>query len=280
MKDIRIYAGIFILAAACLGAWAEQAADDKLFQEAKLLIFDEKWEAAQSKLAEFLAGYPQSGLYSQAVYWNAKCLQELDKDREALRGYEDYLRLRDKNKNLAEDAEGSIIEIAFKFYERGNKSYLSRIEERLESPSKVVQYYAAIKLSFVKEKDIASRGIPILKKIIREERDPELTDRARIALLRVAPEELSGVEPRTEKRPRMLKILIYDERSKKTEVSLSFPMALADLVLAAISDSDRRSIRERGYDLDKIVKELQTARGNIVEIRDAKEGKLIRIWIE
>jgi tetratricopeptide (TPR) repeat protein len=280
MKNIRIYVGILILAAFCLGAWAQQTADEKLFQEAKLLIFDEKWEPAQAKLEEFLAKYPYSPFSSQALYYKSKCQEERGQDKEALKGYEQYLQLIDINKNLAEDAEGSVIEIAFKFYGKGDKAYLKKIEERLESSSKSVRYYAAYKLSFVKEKEIARKGVPILQKIVQEERDPDLLDRAKIALLRVSPEALSGVEPRTEMRARMLKILIYDERSKNTQVSLSFPMALADLVLAAISDNDRQAIRARGYDLDKIVKELQSAKGNIIEIHDAKEGKLIKIWIE
>lgn len=280
MKNIRIYVGILILAAFCLGAWAQQTADEKLFQEAKLLIFDEKWEPAQAKLEEFLAKYPYSPFSSQALYYKSKCQEERGQDKEALKGYEQYLQLIDINKNLAEDAQGSVIEIAFKFYEKGDKAYLKKIEERLESSSKSVRYYAAYKLSFVKEKEIARKGVPILQKIVQEERDPDLLDRAKIALLRVSPEALSGVEPRTEMRARMLKILIYDERSKTTQVSLSFPMALADLVLAAISDNDRQAIRARGYNLDKIVKELQSAKGNIIEIHDAKEGKLIKIWIE
>lgn len=280
MKNIRIYVGILILAAFCLGAWAQQTADEKLFQEAKLLIFDEKWEPAQAKLEEFLAKYPYSPFSSQALYYKSKCQEERGQDKEALKGYEQYLQLIDINKNLAEDAEGSVIEIAFKFYGKGDKAYLKKIEERLESSSKSVRYYAAYKLSFVKEKEIARKGVPILQKIVQEERDPDLLDRAKIALLRVSPEALSGVEPRTEMRARMLKILIYDERNKNTQVSLSFPMALADLVLAAISDNDRQAIRARGYDLDKIVKELQSAKGNIIEIHDAKEGKLIKIWIE
>jgi tetratricopeptide (TPR) repeat protein len=280
MKNIRIYVGILILAAFCLVAWAQQTADEKLFQEAKLLIFDEKWEPAQAKLEEFLAKYPYSPFSSQALYYKSKCQEERGQDKEALKGYEQYLQLIDINKNLAEDAQGSVIEIAFKFYEKGDKAYLKKIEERLESSSKSVRYYAAYKLSFVKEKEIARKGVPILQKIVQEERDPDLLDRAKIALLRVSPEALSGVEPRTEMRARMLKILIYDERSKTTQVSLSFPMALADLVLAAISDNDRQAIRARGYNLDKIVKELQSAKGNIIEIHDAKEGKLIKIWIE
>jgi tetratricopeptide (TPR) repeat protein len=280
MKNFRIYAGVLILTAACLGAWAQQAADEKLFQEAKLLIFDEQWEPAQAKLEEFLAKYPQSAFCPQALYYKAKCLEERKKDREALAAYKDYLRLKDKNRNLADDAEGSVIEIAFRFYEKGDKSYLREIEERLESPSKAVRYYAAIKLSFVKEKDIASRGIPILRTIIREERDPELTDRARVALFRVSPESLSGLEERTETKARMLRFQVYDNRNKKLEVAVSIPWALADLFLSAVPEKERQEMRAEGYDIDRILRDLQSAKGTIIEINVAKEGKIIKIWIE
>lgn len=280
MKKIRIYAEILILAAFCLGAWAQQTADEKLFQEAKLLIFDEKWEPALAKLEEILKKYPQSAFYPQAVYYNAKCLGERGKNGEALNGYEDYLRLRDKNKNLAEDAEGSIIEIAFKFYEQGDKSYLKKIEERLASPNKAARYYAAYKLSFVKEKEIARKGVPILKKIIQEERDPDLLDRAKIALLRVSPESLSSLEERTEKKARMLRFQVYDNRNKKLEVAISIPWALADLFLSAVPEKERQNMNAEGYDIDRILKDLQSAKGTIIEINVAKEGKIIKIWIE
>jgi len=280
MKNIRIYVGIAILLAAGLGAWAQQAADEKLFQEARLLILDERWEPAQAKLEEFLDKYPKSAFFPQALYYKAKCLEEREKDREALAAYKEYLRLKDKNKNLAEDAEGSVIEIAFRFYEKGDKSHLGEIEERLESPSKVVRYYAAIKLSFVKEKDIATKGIPILKSIIRDERDTELTDRARIALLRVSPESLSDLEQRTERKARMLRFQVYDNRLKKLEVAVSIPWALADLFLSAVPEKERQEMRAEGYDIDRILRDLQSAKGTIIEINVAKEGKIIKIWIE
>ena len=280
VKNIRIYVGIAILLAAGLGAWAQQAADEKLFQEARLLILDERWEPAQAKLEEFLDKYPKSAFFPQALYYKAKCLEEREKDREALAVYKEYLRLKDKNKNLAEDAEGSVIEIAFRFYEKGDKSHLGEIEERLESPSKVVRYYAAIKLSFVKEKDIATKGIPILKSIIRDERDTELTDRARIALLRVSPESLSDLEQRTERKARMLRFQVYDNRLKKLEVAVSIPWALADLFLSAVPEKERQEMRAEGYDIDRILRDLQSAKGTIIEINVAKEGKIIKIWIE
>jgi len=280
MKYIRLFAGIALLVAACLGARAEQAPDEKLFQEAKLLIFDEKWEPARAKIEELLAKYPRSPFSSQALYYKGKCQEELGMESAALKSYEDYLRLKDINRNLAEDADGSVIEIAFKFYEMGKRGYLKKIEERLESPSKVVRYYAAIKLSFVKDKDVARKAVPILRKIVREERDPELSDRARIALLRISPEALSGLEERMEKRARMLRFQVYDSLNKKLEIAISIPWSLADLFLSAVPEKERQEMRAEGYDIDRILRELQSASGTIIEINVAKEGKIIKIWIE
>jgi hypothetical protein len=287
MKTIRIYIAVLIFIAAGLGALGQtiqtaQTADEKSFQEIKLLVFDEKWMEAQSRLEDFLARYPQSSYYSQALYYRSKCLEEQEgKEREALSSYKEYLRLKDKNKNLAEDAEVSVIDLAMKLYDEGEKGFVREVEDRISSPNRVVRYYAAVQLSYVKEKRIADKSVPVLKQIIEEEKSAELRDRARIALLRVSPEALAGIEEkRDEKRARMLKIVVMDDRTKKIEFQLNIPWALADLALAAIPEEEKATMRMKGYDITKILKELQSVKGRILEINDAKEGKTIKIWIE
>jgi len=284
MKTIRIYMAVLIFIAAGLGALAQtaQTADEKSFQEIKLLVFDEKWMEAQSRLEDFLARYPQSSYYSQALYYRSKCLEEQEgKEREALSSYKEYLRLKDRNKNLAEDAEVSVIDLAMKLYDEGDKGFVREVEDRISSPNKVVRYFAAVQLSYVKEKRIADKSVPVLKQIIEEEKSTELRDRARIALLRVSPEALAGIEEkRGEKKVRMLKIVVMDDRTKKIEFQLNIPWALADLALAAIPEEEKATMRMKGYDINKILKELQSVKGRILEINDAKEGKTIKIWIE
>jgi len=287
MKTIRIYIAVLIFIAAGLGALGQtiqtaQTADEKSFQEIKLLVFDEKWMEAQSRLEDFLARYPQSSYYSQALYYRSKCLEEQEgKEREALSSYKEYLRLKDKNKNLAEDAEVSVIDLAMKLYDEGEKGFVREVEDRISSPNRVVRYYAAVQLSYVKEKRIADKSVPVLKQIIEEEKSAEFRDRARIALLRVSPEALAGIEEkRDEKRARMLKIVVMDDRTKKIEFELNIPWALADLALAAIPEEEKATMRMKGYDITKILKELQSVKGRILEINDAKEGKTIKIWIE
>jgi len=287
MKTVRIYMAVLILVAAGLGAVGQttetaQTAEGKLFQEIRHLYFDEKWTEAQTRLEDFLVRYPQSPFYAQALYYKSKCLEEQDgMEREALRSYKEFLRLRDRNKDLAEDAEVSIIDLAMKLYDQGDKGFVREVEDRLASPNKVVRYYAAVQLSYVKEKRIADKSVPILKQIIEEENSGELRDRARIALLRVSPDALAGVEERrNEKKVRMLRIVVMDDRTKKIEFQLNIPWALADLALSAIPDEEKATIRQKGYDINKILKGVQEGRGTILEINDAKERKTIKIWIE
>jgi hypothetical protein len=282
MKRLRTIITIGLMAAAT-GALPARGQDDaKRFQEAKQLVFAEKWTEAQVKFEDFLARFPKSPFAPQAAYYRSKCLGEQDgRERDALASYKDYLRLTDRNKDLSEDAEVSIVDLAMKLYDQGDKAFVREVEARISHPNKIVRYYAAVQLSYVKEKRIADRSVPVLKQIIEVEGSAELRDRARIALLRVSPEALAGVEDRREvRRVRMLRIMVRDDRLKKVELELNIPWALADLALAAIPEEEKASIRAKGYDINKILRDLQKGQGTVFEINDLKEGKTIKIWIE
>ena len=60
MRNIKICIGILLLVSLGMGAYAQTGPDERLFEEAKVLIFDKKWEAAQNKLDDLLDRYPQS----------------------------------------------------------------------------------------------------------------------------------------------------------------------------------------------------------------------------
>ncbi|MGB8953119.1 MAG: tetratricopeptide repeat protein [Candidatus Aminicenantales bacterium] len=280
MRKKQIYAGMILLISISLGAYAQSSSEEALFKEAKVLIFDKKWKEAEGKLEDFIARNPTSPLFSQALYYRAKCLEEqAGKEKKALEAYQNYIQLKEKNKIFAEEAEVSIIDVSYKLYASGEKSYLREVEDRLASPNKAVRYYAAIQLSYVKEKSTAEKAIPVLERIIESENDSKLRDWAKVALLRISPQALTGIErKKDEAGPRILKIRVINEQTKRIEVSINIPWALADLAFAAISDKDREAMRRKGYDLDKIRKELTSTGDPIIEI--SNEGKTIRIWIE
>lgn len=262
------------------GAWS-QAPDEKLFQEVKILIFDQKWSAAEGLLNDLLVRFP-GGIYAaQAQYYQAKCIEEPGgREREALRSYKAFLQLKDQNRNLVEDAEVSVVDLAFKLFHDGDKGAVRDIEDRLSHPNKVVRYYAAVQLSAVKDVKIAQKSVPVLKTVLVEEKNPELLDRAKIALLRVDPGALAQFEdkPSARGKARVLRIQVIDENTRKIEVSINIPWALADLALAAIPEREKTAIRDQGYDVRKILRDLQSTEGTIIEVRS--DGKHIKIWID
>jgi len=275
---------VFIIAIASgFGSQAQAGAEEKLLQDAKILIFDEKWDPALVKLDEFLQKYPSGLLSGQALYYRAKCLAKLSgRERDAVAAFKDYLQLKDKNRSLAEESESNIIDLALALFNKGDKAYLREIEDRLESPNKAVRFYAAYQLSYVKDKRAASRAVPVLKQFIAEESDDRLRDRARIALLRVAPEALRDAE---EARPegrggaKMLVLEVRKAGQKTAELSIKIPWSLADLAINAIPEDQKEMIRkQKGYDLRRILDDLSKIEGNIIEIND--EDSTIRIWIE
>ncbi|HSA94928.1 MAG TPA: hypothetical protein VLJ16_02670 [Acidobacteriota bacterium] len=264
-------------------AQAQRTPDEALFREAKLLVFDKDWRGALDKIDELRDRYPASPWSSQALFYKGECLNSLGgRQPEALRTYKEFIGLPGAPSNLVEEAEGRIIDIAFDLYQDGDASALREIESRLGVPNKVVSYYAAYKLSFVSDKKIAAKAAPVLKRIVETETDPELLDRARIALLRVSPESLKSAEesqPRARTTARTLHISIRAAGQKEPAFSLNIPFALADLALNALDDEDKAAMRKKGYDVAKIVDQLSKSKERILRIV-GDDGSLIEIWID
>jgi len=254
--------------------------DEKLLQEAKLLIFDKNWTEAEKKLDDLLTGYPQSNYYSQALFYRGKCLAEQKgREREALKSFEAFLQRTDRPQSLVEEAEISMIDLAFSLYNGGQKEYGEVLVEKLSSPSKVIRYYAAMKMSYLRDKNLGAKALPVLKKLIQTEPDQELVDRAKIALLRISPEALRDIPEKTGKEEfRLVKIRVYEKGKKTASISINLPLALADLAIQAIPEEEKARIREKGYDLDRIISDLAKSKEKLVRIEE--DGNIIEIWIE
>jgi len=280
VRKINITLAILLLSTSLLQAYIQTQPDEKLFQEAKILIFDKKWEKAQEKLEKLIEKYPDSSWFSQAVFYKAKCLEEQrGKEIEALEVYKSYIQLEERSRSLAEEAEVSIIDLAYELFEEGERSYLREIERKLFSSNKVIKYYAAFKLSYVKDKEVAARAVPVLKSIAREGEDEEIRDRAKIALLRVDPSALRDFEEeKSESRISVLHFRVYKIDKRDAVFSMDIPWALADLVFGAIPEKEKEVMRKDGYDVDRIADELTRFRGKIIEIRG--NGTIIKIWVD
>lgn len=282
MKKYTLFI-IVLLGALFIGAAGQATPEERLFERAKGLFFDGKWEDAQETFEDLLDDYPGSPLAPQATFYRAACLaRQKGHEEEALEAYKDYLSIKEKNVSLAREAETSIIDLAYELYKDDEEDYLDEIEQRLENSNRDIRYYAAFKLSLVKDKQIAIQAIPVLERVIVEESDEDLKDRAKIALLRISPDSLRDIENREEKgRSKVLKIRAFVEGRKEPEFSLNIPWALADLALSAIPEKDKIALRREGYDLDKIIRQLTRMKDHIIEIRPVEDkNRIIRIWID
>lgn len=257
--------------------------DERLFREAKIHIFDEEWKAALEKLDELIEDYKDSPLSAEALFYKAACLKELKGNEvEALKTFKEYVRSDGKNKSLIEEAETSIIDIALSLFEMGRVFYLREVEDRLVHPQKLVRYYAAFELSYIEDKEIALRAVPVLTRILQEEDDERYRDRAKIALLRIDPDIVRDIEEEDSLvfHSRLLKISVHKIGKKEPDFFISIPWSLADLVFSVIPEQSRLSMRRQGVDIDKIISDLTKLKGSVFEIKDEEEGIIIRIWIE
>ena len=278
-KKIIPCLGILLIISVFLPGYAYTQSGEELFQEAKIMIFDKEWEKAQEKLEELMEEYPDSPLFSQALFYLGRTLEnQKGEEKEAISVFKRYILRRDSSEFLTQEAETSIIKLSFDLYEKGRKSYLKEIQSRLYRPDRVVRYYAALRLSYLDDKGEAREAIPVLKEILEEEEDQELVDKAKIALLRIDSDYFQEYEEeRDERRSMLMKFRVVNKKTRAETFSLSIPWALADLALANIPEDAKAELRNEGYDLDRIFKEVIEG-GRIIEI-ETKET-IIKIWIE
>ena len=267
-----------VLLMACLwtaGLAAE--AGPEAFEKAKVLIFDKQWAAALKQLDEVINKYADSRYYAAALFYRGKCQEELAEKKQALESYEKFVK-NSGSSSLAEEARISIIDLAAGFYQAGEKAYLQKILDLLGHENKVVSYYAAFKLSYLPDRKTAARALPLLQTILDDEKDEELRDRAKIAIMRIDPARLKGMDRRNkETSGKMLKIRVFEKNNQQAEVSLNIPLALADLALKSLSQEQKRALQKKGYNPDDILPQL-TSKGTKIDIRD--KDSVIQIWVE
>lgn len=274
MKIQRIAIMVLILAVAAAPVLGQT--DGELFNKAKLSLFDKQWKQALKNLDTLLDKYPNSNFAPLALYYKAKCYEETDQPQEAVTFYERYIK-ESENEGLREEASVAIIDMYEALGRAGDAKYYGKVKDFLNSGTLAVRYYAAFKLSYVKDKSIARTAVPVLKRIASVETDQELVDRANIALMRIDPSYLKKAAERIVRNPTVLKIRVFNKQSKKDSLSLNIPFALARLALDALPEDDREKLKNAGYNIETIIDSLVET-GEILKI--AGDEEVLRIWIE
>src|SRR5207247_4715006 len=121
-----------------------------------------------------------------------------------------------------------------------------------------VRYVAALQLPTL-GCDVGKAALPVLRKILVEEKDEDLIDRAKLALLRCDPTSLApsaGPAPaqplaRTPARSASwIRVRIYHKGAAKPQVSVNLPVGLAEIVFKSLPEHGRADLRMKGYNHD------------------------------
>jgi len=247
-------------------------------REAKALFFDRDYASSRDAWNRIREAEGRES--DVALYWIGRCSESLDQPRRALREYGEFLEQKPRDGALTEEALTRRIALAAHLFEEGETERLRIVRRGLSDSSARVRYFAAFEMAGLGP-EVGRDAVPVLKEILRDEKDPDIVDRAQLALLRVDRAALEESGPRRAgAEPRWIKLRIFASGASKPEVSLNLPLALAELLFDSLPDAARAALRDRGYDSDSFWEQLKgQGRTEIIDI-EGDDGEKIRIWIE
>jgi hypothetical protein len=250
-------------------------------RNAKELFFDRKYaEARQAWQAVAGQGGPDA---VAASYWIARCSESLGEYDRALKEYGTYLAARPTDRTLAEEARTSRVGLAARLYKAGAKQHLANRTDPLADPARTVRYFAALQLT---QLGPAGRpAVPVLKKIVVEEKDEDLVERAKLGLLRLEPGALAAVpSPPAAAGARQaagwIRVRIYEKGGSKPKVSVNLPVALAEMVFKSLPDSAKGELKLKGYDADNFWDRLKKLGPSEIITIEGDDGERVQIWLE
>ncbi len=137
--------------------------------------------------------------------------------------------------------------------------------------------------------EVGKSALPVLKKILAEEKDEDLIDRAKLALLRCDPSALASSlappgKPPAAGPPRgaasWIRVRIYQKGAQKPQVSVNLPVALAEMVFKSLPEEARTELRRKGYDADNFWERLKKLGPTEIISIEGDEGERVQIWLE
>ena len=269
------------LAACALPAMAWAQADAEALRQAKALFFDRQYVEARAAWQGILDAGSSS---DAALYWVARCSESLGESERALAEYGRYLTARPADRALAEEAKTSRIALAVKLAKAGQPTQARIAREALTDPNRTVRYFAALQLASLGP-DQGKPAVPVLQEILAKEKDDDLVERAKLALLRIDRSALPAAAPAPAPKPQgraaaWVRVRIYQKGESKPNVAINLPVALADLVFKALPDEAMADLRKEGYDARSFWEALKkTGPAEILTI-EGKDGERIQVWLE
>jgi tetratricopeptide (TPR) repeat protein len=279
----RLVALSLWLAAPCALALAQP--DPEALRQAKALFFDRQYDEARSAWQGILdSGGGKEA--EPALYWVARCSESLGESERALSEYGRYLAARPTDKTLAEEAKTSRVALSVKLAKAGKPAHVAIARDSLKDASRTVRYFAALQVASLGVEQ-CKPAVPVLQEIISKEKDDDLVERAKLALLRCDRNALPAAAPAPASAPNRargqatwVRVRIYEKGHSKPNVAINVPVALADLVFKALPDEAIQDLRKEGYDARSFWEAVKkTGPAEILTV-EGKDGERIQVWLE
>lgn len=259
----RVAVTLAVLLAAA-GAGADPGADSEQLRSAKALFFDGRYAEARGAWEAVLAGDGPDA--EAAAYWVARCSEGLGEPARALTEYGLFLE-RTRNRALAEEARTARLSLAAKLHRQGQTQHLSILTAGLADESPSVRTFAALQLAGLGP-GVGKPAVPVLCQVLATEKDPDLADRAKLGLLKVDPQALSGGRcrpggatpapaPAGKGPATWIRVRIYEKGKPQPSVSINLPLALGDLIFKSLPEDARRELNKKGLDADTFWERLR-----------------------
>ncbi len=270
-----------------LAALAAAAPPDA--RDAKGLFFDRHYAEARAAWEE-VRRTSQGPEAQAAAYWIARSSEGLGEHERALNEYAVFLASGSQDQALIQEARTRRIDLAARLVKDGRRQHLPIVRDGLADQNRSVRYFAAFALGGLGP-ELGRPAVPVLKEIVAQEHDPDIVDRAKLLLLRIAPEELqSQAEGRrpiakstsrgAKKEVRWIRIRVYEKGKSEPSVSINLPLALGELVAASLPEEARREMEKKGMDGPGFWQQLrESGPAKILEVDDG-EGERVQIWTE
>jgi len=261
-------------------------------RSAKALFFDGKYAEARTAW-EAVRKAARGAESVTALYWIARCSEKLGEPDRALAEYATFLAARPADTALVDEARTSRVAIAARLYKGGQKQHAPILTAALADRSRTVRYYAALQVATLGP-DMARPAVPVLREIVKTEKDNDLVERAKLALLRVDPKALSDLPDNrppitvsgsarpagSARKASWIKVRITEKGASSAKVSVTMPFALAELVFKSLPDEALDELRAEGYDAQNFWQKLREMGPTDVIDIEGDAGERVRIWTE
>ena len=278
---MRRLVALLLVAVLLPAAAAPAEPDPEALRQAKALFFDRQYAEARTAWK----GIQDAGGSRDATYWIARCSESLGEKERALGEYSRYLATKPADRALVEEAKTSRVSLAVKLAKEGQPAHKGIALDSLGDVSRTVRYFAALQVASLGA-DECRPAVPVLKEILAKEKDEDLVERAKLALLRCdvtalpPPAPLPPRPPSSAKAASWVHIRIYEKGESKPNVAINLPVALADLVFKSLPDSAMADLRREGYDARSFWEALKkTGPAEILTV-EGKDGERIQVWLE